>query len=159
MHHDETPPPGWPESSNQLLTRWSRFEDKLFEQALVVFPEELPDRWQRIADELPGRSPVEVREHYDALLHDVCEIDSGRVELPSYMDESAESGLSEGWDPAGQISFGSKQKQGDAERKKGTPWTEEEHKYVIVTKEGSCFSFLFYDCFLARVLIAAISRR
>lgn len=137
----EAPPPAWPES-NRLLTRWSRFEDKLFEQALVVFPEELPDRWQRIADELPGRSPVEVREHYDALVHDVCEIDSGRIELPSYVDDSAESGLSEGWDPSSQISFASKPKQGDVERKKGTPWTEEEHKYVNEIKKDSSFFLL-----------------
>lgn len=115
-------------------------EDKLFEQALVVFPEELPDRWERIARELPGRSPEEVREHYDALVHDVLEIDSGRVELPIYEDEPVDSGLAEGWDHAGEMSFGLKTKQGDAERKKGTPWTEKEHKYV---KERKIHPFLF----------------
>lgn len=105
----------------------------MFEQALVAFPETLPDRWQRIAIELTGRTAEEVREHYDALVHDVGEIESGRVEIPSYSDEANE--LS-GWDPVGQISFGSKQKHGEIERKKGTPWTEEEHKYVHCFREN-----------------------
>ncbi|XP_057978858.1 transcription factor SRM1 [Malania oleifera] len=109
---------------------WTRSEDKLFERALVLFPEESPDRWVRIAANLPGKSPAEVKEHYEALLHDVNEIEAGRVELPRYSDE-----LSPVWDsPAGatQISFGAKPKHADVERKKGTPWTEEEHRLFLI---------------------------
>ncbi|KAH9769115.1 hypothetical protein WN944_018849 [Citrus x changshan-huyou] len=107
-------------------THWNRSEDKLFEHALVMFPEESPDRWQNIASQLPGKSAVEVREHYEALVHDVYEIDSGRVELPSYADDSD-------WDSPSQISFAPKStKHGDPERKKGTPWTEEEHKLFLI---------------------------
>ncbi|XP_059665891.1 transcription factor DIVARICATA [Cornus florida] len=108
---------------------WTRFEDKLFEQALVMFPDEMPDRWQRIADRVPGKALEEVMAHYDSLVHDVHEIDSGRVELPSYSDESF------GWESdsrGSQISFGSGKKHGEMERKKGTPWTEEEHKLFLV---------------------------
>lgn len=111
---------------------WTRFEDKVFEHALVVFPEETADRWERIADRLPGKSPEEVRAHYEALVHDVVEIDSGRVELPCYSNESA------GWETESrpsQISFGSaagRPKHGDVERKKGTPWTEEEHRLFLI---------------------------
>ncbi|KAJ0101850.1 hypothetical protein Patl1_05860 [Pistacia atlantica] len=37
------------------------------------------------------------------------------------------------WDSASQISFGSKSvKQGEPERKKGTPWTEEEHRLFLI---------------------------
>lgn len=120
--------------NNVLMSRteWNRLEDKLFEQALVVFPEELPDRWQQIAGQLPGKSPTDVREHYDALVHDVYEIDSGRVELPSYSDDLSSSD----WDSANQISFGAKHhstnKQNETERKKGTPWTQEEHKLFLI---------------------------
>ncbi|KAL6977125.1 hypothetical protein U1Q18_025921 [Sarracenia purpurea var. burkii] len=102
---------------------WTRFEDKVFEQALVMFPEEMADRWQKIAERLPGRSPEEVRTHYEVLVQDVLEIDSGRVELPSYSDE-----LSIGWESesrASQISFAS-------ERRKGNPWTEEEHRLFLI---------------------------
>ncbi|XP_068344626.1 transcription factor DIVARICATA-like [Pyrus communis] len=106
-------------------TPWTRLEDKVFEQALVRFPEDLPDRWERIAGELPGKTPKEVLEHYEDLVHDVLEIDSGRVNLPSYADESMV-----GWeDTASQITFGSNR---ETERKKGTPWTEEEHKLFLI---------------------------
>ncbi|KAH7547727.1 hypothetical protein JRO89_XS14G0007700 [Xanthoceras sorbifolium] len=90
------------DNSNSFLmtrTEWNRLEDKLFEQALVMFPEELPDRWFKIASQLPGKSPTEVREHYDALVHDIYEIDSGRVELPSYADDFSD------WDSTNQISL------------------------------------------------------
>ncbi|CAK7325207.1 unnamed protein product [Dovyalis caffra] len=125
-------------------TRWTRGEDKIFEQALLVFPEESPDRWQSIGNYV-GKSAWEVKEHYDILIHDVCEIDSGRIELPSYRDDEAVN-----WDagggggmvaaaPAGQISFGGKPKQ-EAERKKGTPWTEEEHNYYGNMRfKGYCY--------------------
>ncbi|KAG4984596.1 hypothetical protein AAZX31_10G263800 [Glycine max] len=119
-------------------TQWTRYHDKLFERALLVVPEDLPDRWEKIADQVPGKSAVEVREHYEALVHDVFEIDSGRVEVPSYVDDSVAMPLSGGagistWDNANQISFGSKLKQqGENERKKGTPWTEEEHRLFLI---------------------------
>lgn len=116
-------------------TRWTREEDKIFEQALTIFPENLPDRWQSIANHI--RKPAwEVKEHYDILVHDVLAIDSGRVELPTYRDDESVSWESSGGDggmvaagapPSGQICFGGKAKQ-DTERKKGTPWTEDEHK-------------------------------
>ena len=35
--------------------------------------------WENIADWLTGNSPEEVRAHYEALVHDVLEIDSCRV--------------------------------------------------------------------------------
>lgn len=120
--------------------KWNRAEEKLFEEALVIFGKEGdPDRWQKIADHVPGRSPEEVRDHYDALLYDVSEIDSGRVDLPSYSDDSL------GWVSAdsnstrsSQISFGSnggKLKHSEIERKKGTPWTEDEHRRFLIGLE------------------------
>lgn len=107
---------------------WSRCEDKVFEQALVMFPDG-DDRWQKIAAQIPGKSPLDVIAHFEALVHDVGEIDSGRVELPSYPDDSFG-----GWEQGepSQISFGNSKKQGEAERKKGTPWTEEEHRFLML---------------------------
>ncbi|KAJ6767629.1 TRANSCRIPTION FACTOR C2H2 FAMILY-RELATED [Salix koriyanagi] len=37
-----------------------------------------------------GKTAMEVKEHFEILLHDVIEIDSGRIELPSYKDEDGE---------------------------------------------------------------------
>ncbi|WZZ92242.1 hypothetical protein YC2023_120821 [Brassica napus] len=90
----------------------------MFEHALVLFPEGSPNRWEIIADQLQ-KSAGEVREHYEALVHDVIEIESGRVHVPHYMDDSAV-----------QISFESK--HGENERKRGTPWSESEHKLFLV---------------------------
>ncbi|KAF5944233.1 hypothetical protein HYC85_018310 [Camellia sinensis] len=60
------------------------------------------------------------------------EIESGRVELQSYSNES-----SLGWETESkksQTSFGStaKTKHGEVERKKGTPWREEEHRTSVM---------------------------
>ena len=127
----------WP--TQVAPTEWTREQDKMFERALLFVPEELPDRWDKIAEQVPGKSAAEVRDRYEALVRDVYDIDSGLVEVPSYADDSAGcdggggsggggGGLSS-WDSANQISFGSKPKHSENERKKGTPWTEEEHRY------------------------------
>lgn len=115
-------------------TRWTREEDKLFEQALVSIPDGLPERWEMIALRLPGKSVADVAAHYHDLVHDVREIDAGRVELPSYADDSATSppgGGGGGWDSTNQISFGTAKTKQDPDRKKGTPWTEQEHKLFL----------------------------
>lgn len=118
-------------------THWTRLEDKVFEQCLVLFPEGTPDRWEKIAAHIPGKSAQEVELHFHMLVYDVYEIDAGRIEVPKYADDSVM--LSEGCDSHNQISFVSKSKpQGESERKKGTPWTEEEHKYAAF------LFFIFY---------------
>ena len=108
---------------------WSRVEDKLFEEAIVVFPEGTQDRWEKIATQVLGKSPLEVRRHYEVLVHDLLEIDSGRVELPSYEDDFDSVGRSSEYseDP---VDFGSKAKE--TQRRRGVPWTEEEHRYKIL---------------------------
>ncbi|KAL6342151.1 hypothetical protein AAG906_038631 [Vitis piasezkii] len=110
---------------------WSRHQDKLFERALVVIPEETPDRWDKIAAQVPGKSSSEVRRHYEDLVHDVAEIDSGRVELPLYEDESCGSPWASD-SRAGQVSFSPRPRQSESERKKGVPWTEEEHRLFLI---------------------------
>lgn len=138
--------------TSMQATMWTRLEDKLFERALVMVPEDYPDRWLRIAECVPGKSPREVREHYEDLVRDVLDIDSGRVELPTYADDS------DGWDSPSQISFGSKTRE--AERKKGTPWTEEEHRYSFSLSLYVLFLFsdfidFFYKCFCLVLCLVA----
>ncbi|XP_077234442.1 transcription factor DIVARICATA-like [Tasmannia lanceolata] len=113
---------------------WTRLQDKLFERALVMFPEGFPDRWAKIAAQVPGKGPWEVRQHYEDLVYDVSEIDSGRIEVPFYADDSLSPDWVSDFRPgSGHISFGgSKSKSGESERKKGVPWTEEEHRHFLI---------------------------
>ncbi|OVA06047.1 SANT/Myb domain [Macleaya cordata] len=120
-------------SSYSSSSSWSRMQDKQFEKALVVFPEETPDRWQKIATQVPGKTPMEVWEHYQVLVHDLSEIEAGRVELPNYEDDLVPSNWDSELSPTSQISFGSnKTKQSETERKKGVPWTEQEHRAFLI---------------------------
>lgn len=103
----------------QLTPTWTRSEDKVFENSLVRYPEGTPNRWCLIALQVPGKSPDDVRVHYQALVQDIEAIDCGAVELPEYEDDEDDDGFSP------RIAFGSKTKR--EERKRGTPWTEDEH--------------------------------
>ncbi|XP_068644841.1 transcription factor MYBS1-like [Aristolochia californica] len=71
------------------------------------------------------QEPVEVREHYAALVSDVSIIELGKIEIPPY---SKWCGVR-----ANQISFsGGRNEEGEFERKKGVPWMEDEHmRYLI----------------------------
>lgn len=116
---------------------WTRHEDKLFEDALVLYPDDVIGRWQKIAEMVPGKTAEEVRAHYEVLVHDLLQIDSGQVELPSYVDDGYNNCGDEfvSWDRelrTSQISFGKSGKEKDGERKKGTPWTEEEHRLFLI---------------------------
>ncbi|KAE8735571.1 Transcription factor MYB1R1 [Hibiscus syriacus] len=120
-----TPPP--PPTARR---EWTFAEDKAFELCLVEFPEGTPDRWHIIAAKIPGKSPEEIKQHFDILVRDVYEIDAGRVPVPNYRDDwlvfDSESNSNH------QIDFELKSKQqGNCERKKGTPWTLLEHKLFL----------------------------
>ncbi|KAK7853359.1 transcription factor srm1 [Quercus suber] len=110
---------------------WSRVQDKVFEEAIVVFPEGTQDRWEKIATQVLGKSPLEVRRHYEVLVHDLLEIDSGRVELPSYEDEFDTVGQGSEYSE-GPVDFGSKAKE--TQRRRGVPWTEEEHRKAVKSR-------------------------
>jgi hypothetical protein len=112
----------------QWPTQWTREDVKIFERALVMVPEDLPNRWEKIAEQVSGKSAAEVRDHYENLLHQILEIESGLAEVPNYPDDLVLSGGSGSSD-----SDSSKKTRHDKEKrktKKGRPWTEDEHRYV-----------------------------
>ncbi|TVU06353.1 hypothetical protein EJB05_49562, partial [Eragrostis curvula] len=61
---------------------WSKAEDKVFQSALLTFPEQVPNQWALVASWLQGRMMQEAWDHYQALLADVDLIEHGMVEVP-----------------------------------------------------------------------------
>ncbi|KAJ3682672.1 hypothetical protein LUZ60_012899 [Juncus effusus] len=120
-------------------TNWTREENKQFEDALALFG---PDKLQKVAERI-GKTDWEVKAHYNDLEADVCRIEAGLFHLPGYNS----SLFTLGWDnnhaiqgikfaysspggkkpPLGGFRTGSEQ-----ERKKGIPWTQEEHRLFLV---------------------------
>ncbi|KAL0299132.1 UNVERIFIED_CONTAM: Transcription factor SRM1 [Sesamum radiatum] len=115
---------------------WSWSDDKIFENALVEFPEGVENRWQKIADCLPGKSPEGVRVHYMTLLYDVGQIESGLIQLPSYSDHDYGNVEQVGSSSGCRTSFPSCRSRPSAfqrkERKKSRPWTKEEHRLFLI---------------------------
>ncbi|CAN6337443.1 unnamed protein product [Urochloa humidicola] len=128
---------------------WTQEENKVFERALARVDWDAPDRWERVAAMLPGRMVSDVVAHFDDLENDVCFIEAGLVPLPHYGAAAAEqpaAGFTFDWDDAGGgaggglggfkrscYMLGGKRGRGpEQERKKGVPWTEEEHKLFLM---------------------------
>ncbi|KAG6421533.1 hypothetical protein SASPL_118089 [Salvia splendens] len=64
--------------------KWSAQENKAFENALAVFDQDTPNRWVKVALAVGGRTPEEVKRHYDILIEDIKYIESGKVPFPKY---------------------------------------------------------------------------
>ncbi|XP_075477509.1 transcription factor RADIALIS-like [Primulina tabacum] len=71
-------------ASTSMTRSWTAKENKAFEKALAVFDKDTSDRWDNVAKSIGGRTPEEVKKHYEVLLEDINYIESGRVPFPNY---------------------------------------------------------------------------
>lgn len=73
-------------------SKWTRKENKLFEEALAIYNEGEPDFFHNLARAVGGKTVEEVKEHYQRLVHDLELIESGKIPLPNYkpMEGSSE---------------------------------------------------------------------
>uniref|UniRef100_A0A7N2M1Y0 Uncharacterized protein n=3 Tax=Quercus lobata TaxID=97700 RepID=A0A7N2M1Y0_QUELO len=71
-------------SSRSSSSSWTTKENKKFEKALAEYDKDTPDRWQKVAKAVGGKSAEEVKRHYEILIEDVQHIESGRVPFPNY---------------------------------------------------------------------------
>ncbi|KAG7031876.1 Transcription factor SRM1 [Cucurbita argyrosperma subsp. argyrosperma] len=118
---------------------WSRDQDKAFENALATYPEDAADRWEKIAADIAGRTVEEIKDHYKVLVDDVNQIESGLVPLPCYSfcsdgspsDDTKKKGDHHGVDNS-EPCMGNKAPRSDQERRKGTAWTEDEHRLFLL---------------------------
>lgn len=140
-------------------TKWTPEENKRFENALALFDKDTPDRWYNVAAMIPGKTVNDVMNQYRELVDDVSDIEAGLIPIPGYGSSSSNNSFTLEWvtDHGGSSVYdGLKQFYGpggaggkrnsssrcsDQERKKGVPWTEEEHRYIHI------FSGLFVVAF------------
>ncbi|CAL9098182.1 unnamed protein product [Musa textilis] len=117
--------------------RWTPEENKRFEYALATFDKDTPDRWLKVAASIPGKTPSDVESHYRDLLDDVSEIEAGRIRCPGYdppftVAWESNYGLEALKHPCCVAGKRSGPRAPDQERKKGVPWTEDEHKRFLL---------------------------
>lgn len=128
--------PNWFSEVNKG-TKWTSEENKRFEDALAFFDEEAPDRWYNVAAMIPGKTVIDVIKQYMELVDDVTDIEAGLIPIPGYTNNINSFTLewvnSHGYDGLKQlygpgVKRNSSTRSSDHERKKGVPWTEEEHR-------------------------------
>ncbi|XP_019161534.1 PREDICTED: transcription factor DIVARICATA-like [Ipomoea nil] len=130
-------------------TKWTPAENKAFENALALYDKDTPDRWEKVAEMVPGKTVVDVIRQYKELEDDVSSIEAGLMDMPVpvYTSSSSPSpspftldwGNSRGFDAQRQpfaAAAGGKRPSSnrtpEQERKKGVPWTEEEHRLFLM---------------------------
>ncbi|CAO2203629.1 unnamed protein product [Urochloa humidicola] len=133
------------------VAAWTREEDKAFENAVAAAaapPADGPpdDGWfAALAASVPARTAEEVRRHYEALVEDVAAIDAGRVPLLRYSGEESSAATPDGAASAPKdggghrreerksgVDVGKSCSKAEQERRKGIPWTEEEHRLFLL---------------------------
>ncbi|KAG2664476.1 hypothetical protein I3760_16G084000 [Carya illinoinensis] len=136
---------------------WSKEEEKAFENAIAMHwvDEDSKEHWEKIASMVPSKSVEELKQHYQMLVEDVRAIEAGHIPLPNYLGEETSSsnkdchgssgatasdkrsncGYGTGFSGLGHDSAGHGGKGGsrsEQERRKGIPWTEEEHRLFLL---------------------------
>ncbi|KAJ6755286.1 DUPLICATED HOMEODOMAIN-LIKE SUPERFAMILY PROTEIN-RELATED [Salix purpurea] len=120
-------------------TKWTPAENKAFENALAVYDDDTPDRWHKVAAIIPGKTVRDVIKQYKELELDVSYIEAGLIPVPGYstspftldwVNENDYDGFKKSFGLGGKRS--STGRPADQERKKGVPWTEEEHKLFLM---------------------------
>lgn len=117
-------------------TKWTREENKWFECAIAIFDQETPDRWINVASLVPGKSEYDVKKQYEELEADISNIEAGLVPTSGYMTSSFTLELVD--DSSSFSSYRKRPSMGrscDQERKKGVPWTEDEHRRFLMGLE------------------------
>ncbi|XP_047324719.1 protein RADIALIS-like 3 [Impatiens glandulifera] len=75
-------------SMSSRRSTWTAQENKLLGRALAYYDTETPDRWHNIARSVGGgKTAEECKSHFQILLEDLYQIESGRVPFP-YMQSS-----------------------------------------------------------------------
>ncbi|KAF8377930.1 hypothetical protein HHK36_031318 [Tetracentron sinense] len=71
-------------SSHSSSSNWTAKQNKMFEKALAIYDKDTPDRWHNVAKAVGGKTVEEVKRHYEILVEDLKQIESGKVPFPNY---------------------------------------------------------------------------
>ncbi|KAJ6865208.1 transcription factor DIVARICATA-like [Populus alba x Populus x berolinensis] len=137
-------PASYLQNSNWLFhesrgTKWTPEENKQFENALALYDKDTPDRWLKVAAMIPGKTEGDVIKQYRELEEDVSDIEAGLIPIPGYnsdcftlewVSNHGYEGLKQIYSPGGKR--GTATRPSEQERKKGVPWTEEEHRQFLL---------------------------
>nr|BAU71548.1 DIVARICATA-like MYB transcription factor [Torenia fournieri] len=136
----------WSFQESKSTAKWTHEENKRFENALALFDKDTPDRWDKVASMIPGKTVSDVIKQYRELVEDVSDIEAGLIPLPGYgannnsftwelIDGYGCEGLKQLYDGGVAHKRGASSARSscsDHERKKGVPWTEEEHRQFLL---------------------------
>ncbi|KAJ0048261.1 hypothetical protein Pint_16416 [Pistacia integerrima] len=146
---------------NAIAMHWNNSTSSTTSEEDSSSPSSSEEQWQKIASMLPTKSIEELKQHYQLLMEDVQAIEAGHVPLPNYIGEldgatlatSSSSKDFHGFsgsvngDKRSNCDYGSGFKglshessghggkggsRSDQERRKGIPWTEEEHRLFLL---------------------------
>lgn len=122
---------------------WTATQNKLFEKALAVHGEHSENRWEKVAKHIIGKTAEDARRHYDVLVEDVDDIEADRILLPKYPLGGTTAvkkiapvlHVDKGAHATGTFTTKMPLLRIDQERRKGIPWTEEEHRLFLLGLE------------------------
>ncbi|XP_057971246.1 protein RADIALIS-like 4 [Malania oleifera] len=66
-------------STRRSSSSWTPEQNKRFEDALAKYDDHTPDRWKKIANAVGGKSVEEVKRHFEILMEDIKNIESGKI--------------------------------------------------------------------------------
>ncbi|CAN1853597.1 Transcription factor DIVARICATA [Linum perenne] len=123
--------------------KWTSEENKRFENALALYDRDTPDRWSKVAALIPGKTVGDVIKQYRELEEDVSDIEAGLIPVPGYdasdsftlelVNSHSYDELKDFYSPGGKRGISTR--PSEQERKKGVPWTEEEHRQFLLGLE------------------------
>uniref|UniRef100_A0A7N0V617 Uncharacterized protein n=1 Tax=Kalanchoe fedtschenkoi TaxID=63787 RepID=A0A7N0V617_KALFE len=74
------------------MASWTSKENKLFENALQIYTEDTPERWEKLAGALGNtKTAQQVKLHYEKLVEDIMAIERGAIPLPKYKKNPSKS--------------------------------------------------------------------
>ncbi|XP_009589244.1 transcription factor DIVARICATA-like [Nicotiana tomentosiformis] len=119
------------------VTKWTAEENKMFEDALALFDKDTPDKWYNVAAMIPGKTVNDVIKQYRELVEDISDIEAGLIPVPGYTTSNSftlewvnnQDGFKQFY---GQTGKRGANRSSEHERKKGVPWTEEEHRQFLL---------------------------